>query len=137
MKAMESAKQVPQQVVQKQAGEIVGTGSVWNKDSYHWEQKNVQAWADEELKKVISGFKYNHEDAVLTINDIKSCKGDAGVTIRKGKKIVSYDYALDLGWSLKLMDINNKEKVISTCSGRYEMPEVSDQEEVKDWEVRV
>ena len=73
----------------------------------------------------------------LTINDIKSCKGDAGVTIRKGKKIVSYDYALDLGWTLKLMDIGNKEKVISTCTGRYEIPEVTDQEEVKDWEIRV
>jgi activator of HSP90 ATPase len=94
-------------------------------------------WADEEFKKVLSSFKYNHEDAILTINDIKSCKGDAGVTIRKGKKIVSYDYALDLGWTLKLMDIQNKEKVISTCTGRYEMPEVSDQEEVKDWEIRV
>lgn len=26
--------------------------------------------------------------------------------------------------------------MISVCTGRYEMPEVSDQEEVKDWEVR-
>jgi len=57
------------------------------------------------MKKVLSAFEYNHEDAILKINDIKSCKGDAGVTIRKGKKIVSYDYALDLGWELKLMDI--------------------------------
>jgi hypothetical protein len=35
------------------------------------------------------------------------------------------------------MDIQNKDKVISTCTGRYEMPEVSDQEDVKDWECRV
>jgi activator of HSP90 ATPase len=57
------------------------------------------------LKKVLSAFKYEHEDAVFTINDIKTCKGDAGVTIRKAKKIVSYDYNLDLGWTLKLMDV--------------------------------
>lgn len=46
----------------------------------------------------MSAFKYEQGDAVLHIVEVKECKGDAEVNIRKGKKLVTYDYNIRLGW---------------------------------------
>jgi activator of HSP90 ATPase len=37
---------------------VEGTGSVWNTNSYHWEEKSVNKWAEETLKSVLSNFTY-------------------------------------------------------------------------------
>ena len=45
MKVIEAAKQVPIKAIPAAAAKIEGTGSVWNSNSYHWEEKNVTKWA--------------------------------------------------------------------------------------------
>ena len=35
-----------------------GTGSVWNNNSYHWEEKSVAKWAEETLKRTLSLFYF-------------------------------------------------------------------------------
>lgn len=83
---------------------------------------------------MLSGFKYKWEDAVMIITEIKTFKGDSSVSVRKGKKIVAYDYQITLAWQIDMMDKDGK-TVIATTKGSYEMPEVSNEEDV--WEVRV
>ena len=54
----------------------------------------MNKWAEEKLKSVLSGFTFKWNDAVLKIKEIKNFKGESSVSIRKGKKIVAYDYAI-------------------------------------------
>jgi activator of HSP90 ATPase len=85
-------------VGQRASVEGWGTGSVWNTNSYHWEEKSVNKWAEEKLRAVLSGFKYKWQDAEMSISEIKDFKGESSVSIRKGKKLVAYDYRFTLAW---------------------------------------
>ena len=96
----------------------------------------MQKWADDTLKQVVSAFRFEQNDAVLHITEVKNCTGDAEVNIRKGKKLVTYDYNISLSWQLDLYD-KEKSKVISKMTGIYELPEVSNDEEEDGWEVRI
>jgi len=71
---------------------IAGTGSVWNTGSYHWEEKSVGVWANDTLRATISSFKHTMNDATLSISEIVKLDGEASMCIRKGKKIISFDY---------------------------------------------
>jgi len=65
---------------------------------------------------------------------LKNFKGESSVSIRKGKKIVSYDYEIMLKWEIKMVDPEGKE--YAKTSGTYELPELSS-DEAPDWELRV
>jgi activator of HSP90 ATPase len=67
---------------------------------------------------------------------VKEMKGESSVSIRKGKKIVSYDYAIELTWRCAMMGMEGGKEVAS-CEGTYEMPEVSNEESWESWETRV
>jgi activator of HSP90 ATPase len=88
------------------------------------------------MRSTLSNFNYRWNDALLKIAEVKEMKGESGVSIRKGKKIVSYDYAITLKWSCAMMAMEGGTEVAS-CEGTYEMPEISNEEEVDDWEIRV
>ena len=55
-------KQIPMKPINKHEVKQ-GKGSVWNNNSYHWEQKSVDKWSEETLKKVINDFKYQLKNA--------------------------------------------------------------------------
>ena len=63
-------------------------------------------------------------------------KGEAGVSIRKGKKIVSYDYNCKLLWELTVRDSDGN--AVATIKGSYELPEVSSdiEDDGEQWEIR-
>ena len=137
MKRAEASKPVPVQQIAAAAApqKIEGTGSVWNTNSYHWEEKSVAVWSNDTLRSIISGFTHKMNDSTLSIQEITKMEGEASVSIRKGKKIVSFDYAIDLKWQVVLADSDGNQ--ISKMEGKYEMPEVSSDEEWTDWETRV
>lgn len=70
----------------------------------------------------------------MIISEIKNFKGESSVSIRKGKKIVAYDYQITLAWQIDMMDKDGK-SVVATTKGSYELPEVSNEED--EWEVRI
>ena len=115
---------------------VAGTGSVWNTNSYHWEEKSVAKWSEDTLRKVLSNFSHTYNDATLKVTEVKELKGESGVSIRKGKKIVSYDYAIQLKWEASIQDKANSAPV-ATCTGTFELPEVSNEDEWDEWECRV
>lgn len=63
-------------------------------------------------------------------------KGESSVSIRKGKKIVAYDYNALLKWECSFRDGEGNE--VASLKGTYELPEVSsDIDDDGDvWEVR-
>jgi activator of HSP90 ATPase len=113
-----------------------GQGSVWNNNSYHWEQKSVDKWADDTLKKVLSLYQFKHERAVLRITEVKDLKGESSVSVRKSKKIVTYDYQVKLLWKCDFGDESNT-KVIGSIEGEYFFPELSNDiiDDGEEWEI--
>lgn len=126
---------VPMKDVSK-VNTVQGTGSVWNNNSYHWEQKSVDKWAEETLKKVLSLFYFKYERATLRITEVKDLKGESSVSVRKGKKIVTYEYQTKLVWKCDMGDEGNT-KVIGSIEGEFFMPEISSDiiEDGEEWEV--
>ena len=86
------------------------------------------------MKKVLSLFYYKQERATYKIKEVKDLKGDSSVSIRKGKKIVTYEYSIKLVWTCDFSD-EAKTKVIGTIEGELLLPEVSNDDE--DWQVDV
>lgn len=113
-----------------------GQGSVWNNNSYHWEEKSVAKWSEETLKKTLSLFYYKQDRATLTIKEVKDLKGESSVCVRKGKKIVTYEYNAKLVYKIDLSDEANT-KVIGSVEGTFEMPEISNDvlDDGEEWEV--
>lgn len=72
----------------------------------------------------------------MKITEVKEIKGDSSVSIRKGKKITTYDYNIKLVWRLDLGDDANT-KVIGTLEGEYEFPEMSNDvlDDGEEWEI--
>ena len=123
-----AAASAPQQVIQ-------GTGSVWNTNSYHWEEKSVATWANDTLRAALSGFTHRMSDVTMSVTEIATLSGEASVSIRKGKKIISFDYNMDLKWKAVLADAEGNQ--VSQLEGKYVLPEVSNEDEWDEWEVRV
>ena len=74
-------------------------------------------------------------DATLSIQEITTLTGEASVSIRKGKKIVTFEYNIVLKWKVVLTDANGGS--VAEVTGRYELPEISNDDEWQEWEVRV
>lgn len=72
----------------------------------------------------------------MKVASVDNLKGEAGVSIRKGKKIVSYDYNCKLKWDLVVRDGDGNE--VGKINGTYELPEVSNdiEDDGDEWEVR-
>ena len=93
-------------------------------------------WADERIKEVIGGFSFKFPGGELKITSVDSISGEASVSIRKGKKIVAYDYNAMLKWECSLKDGEGKE--VAQMKGSYECPEISNDiaDEGDDWEIK-
>ena len=96
MKMAEASRPAP--VKPQAAAAVAGTGSVWNTNSYHWEEKSVASWSEDTLRAAISKFKHTMNDATFSISEITKLSGESSVSIRKGKKIISFDYSIALDW---------------------------------------
>jgi activator of HSP90 ATPase len=110
---------------------------VWNTNSYFWEEKGVAKWAEERMKGILSGFRHTFAGGELFITEVKSFGGESSVSIRKGKKIVSYDYNSKLKWECNFKDGDGN--IVGTIKGEYDMPEISNDvaDDGEDWEVRI
>jgi len=115
---------------------VEGQGSVWNNNSYHWEQKSVDKWSEDKLKETLSLFYFKMDKATLRIAEVKDLVGEASISIRKGKKIVTYEYKVKLVWECDMADESNT-KVLGSIGGEYEMPEISNDilADGDEWEI--
>ena len=132
MKKIEAKKNVPMKAsAQAAAAAPVGQGSVWNTNSYHWEEKSVNFWAEETLKKIISNFKFSMETIRLNVVEIVKLQGEAGSCVRRGKKIITFDYEINFKWKCTMDGLTG-----CSCSGEYTIPSFSHEDDAEDWEIR-
>ncbi len=128
---MQQQNVLPQKVEKK----IEGQGSAWNAGSYFWEEKSVKKWSEDTLKEILGAFKYNFDWGELKVNKVAKLDGEAAVNIRKGKKIVTYEYLILLDWDCTIYDGDKKE--IGTLVGKWELPDCSHDvyDDGDEWEV--
>ena len=81
-------------------------------------------------------FYFKQHNATITIKEVKKFEGESSVSVRKGKKIVTYDYQVRLVWKAVLSD-NTGSKPIGNCEGEYFFPEISNDEEDMECEASI
>lgn len=58
---------------------------------------------------MLGGFKHTFSGGEFRVTSIEKLTGEASSSIRKGKKIVNYDYNAVLKWECSLTDGDGKE----------------------------
>ena len=66
-----------------------GVGSLWNANSWHWEEKNYNKAGEEMLKQHLLELQIPN----LSITNIIEVNGEASINIRKGKRICVFEYS--------------------------------------------
>jgi activator of HSP90 ATPase len=72
---------------------------------------------------IITTFKADLPIGLFRISKVKEFKGESSVSIRKGKKIVSYDYNVRVKWEMDILD--GDKKPIAEMTGEIHFPEIS------------
>ncbi|SCN12370.1 activator of Hsp90 ATPase, putative [Plasmodium malariae] len=85
-------------------------GSVWNRNSWHWEEKNYSKWGESYIKYKLNNLKLETEQLSIYFDKF-DITGNASVSVRKGKQINSFEYDIKFSW-FYLKTTENKE-----CSG--------------------
>ena len=94
-------------------------------------------WSEERIKQLLGSFNLELPFGSFQISEVKNLKGESSVSIRKAKKIVSFDYNIELKWEAKLKDGSGNK--LGEVKGEMHFPEVSNDvhEEGDDFEVRI
>lgn len=84
-----------------QPGEGAVSGSVWNANAWHWEEKPMTAWAQSWLQRQLDGLTLSFlgglASAVLAETKVS---GDASVSVRKGRPISLFQLRIECAWSV-------------------------------------
>jgi len=108
---------------------VEGTGSAWNNNSYQWEEKNVDKWATETIEKVLKNFAIKEDKLTFSVKSVNDLVGESSVSIRRQKKIVTYEYSVCLEWSISDGTIE--------ATGFFNLPEISNDvlESGDEWQI--
>mmetsp|Transcript_5303 Transcript_5303/g.19393 ORF Transcript_5303/g.19393 Transcript_5303/m.19393 type:complete len:266 (+) Transcript_5303:132-929(+) len=89
-------------------------GSAWNMNSWHYEEQDLGKWGKRRLQELLKNRHecfFEHDGLELEFEfDLSPGKveGDCWTHIRKGKKVVGFDYELSLRYSGALRSDSNK-----------------------------
>ena len=95
-----------------------GTGSIWNVNNWHWENKNYTEIGKDYLKQKIEGHSFTRDDLTFTLTRLPKINGEAQINIRKGKQIVIYEYELEGEF--------RAESDVDECSGNFRVNDINE-----------
>jgi len=82
-------------------------GSIWNANSWHWEEKNCLELARAEVRRTLAqceGGSLRHiaelDGASVVLKDVQ-VKGDASISLRKGKRIICFELSVSFRWECR------------------------------------
>ena len=73
-----------------------GFGSIWNNNSWFYEEKNFTKFAKEYLTAEVSKIQTTKNGITVKFYEVKTIEGEASVTIRKQKQIFLFDFELEI-----------------------------------------
>lgn len=82
-----------------------GFGSIWNNNSWFYEEKNFTKFAKEYLTTEVCKLELVKNDIKVRLYEVKTIEGEASVTIRKQKQIFLYDFELEIYFDAE--DVND------------------------------
>ena len=91
-------------------------GSVWNKNSWHWEEKDYNKVAAEKLLEALGSIELMSSTGEKVEFSEISPKGFASISVRKGKKVVVFEYSIAMHFK------------VSGTEGSVKIPEFSNDE---------
>ncbi|KAH8741633.1 hypothetical protein FG386_003607 [Cryptosporidium ryanae] len=100
------------------------TGSLWNANNWHWEEKNYTKWGKEKLEEILSSFRYttNLSNSKKYEFNIQSSftKGEASISVRKKQPILAYEFEISGVWFVNELESGKKQ-----LEGQILIPEFS------------
>ena len=70
------------------------TGSIWNKNSWHWEEKDYNKSAEAMIRDILESIELDSpQGEKLKFKSVEP-KGFCSVSVRKGKKVVIFEYSI-------------------------------------------
>ncbi|CBZ50736.1 conserved hypothetical protein [Neospora caninum Liverpool] len=133
----EEAKQraAAQPASSPQPTQVEGQGSVWNANSYHWEEKPMTQWCHATLQERFATAELSLLEGSTTLKFFNvKVEGEASNTIRKGKKLVIFDLAIGADWTATARD--EAGVFLADSRGRLEISDFSS-ETLDDYQVTV
>jgi len=107
-----------------------------NVNQWHWEERNVMAWAKERIPELLKEAAIPVQgNGSITITDVKDIKGDAYLNIRKGKMRVGFELGMNIAWEGKILDSDGNEAV--SCKGKAIIVEFSDDQDDDEYEEQI
>eukprot|EP01138_Halocafeteria_seosinensis_P013765 gb/GECG01014056.1/.p1 GENE.gb/GECG01014056.1/~~gb/GECG01014056.1/.p1 ORF type:complete len:379 (+),score=82.74 gb/GECG01014056.1/:1-1137(+) len=105
-------------------------GSVWNPNSYHWEEKSLTSWAKERVQGMFKNFDIDIPGGRITISEISDFHGEASVSIRKGKKLLFFEFEVKGEWEGEMVDGDGN--VLATGDGQFHIPDLDQDTDIDD-----
>ena len=97
-----------------------GFGSIWNNNSWFYEEKNFTKFAQSWIHENISKIEVTKNDINVRMYEVKEVEGQASVTIRKQKQIFLYDFEMEVYFEAKKVSDPSE-----SCKGRVKMHELN------------
>ena len=103
-----------------------GFGSIWNNNSWFYEEKNFTKFATGWLQDNIPKLEITKDGILVRLYEVKEIEGQASVTIRKQKQIFLFDFELEIYFDAKSVADPSE-----TCKGKVKVHEFNqDDDEV-------
>ena len=101
--------------------------------SWHWESRKYDKWAAETITRLLRDVEVLSATNKARITDVLSCKAEASVNIRKGKKITIFELSFKCSWEGSALAGPASE----SCGGEAEVVDVGQDDLDEDFNVRV
>ncbi|KAF4529581.1 hypothetical protein B566_EDAN017628 [Ephemera danica] len=104
-----------------------------NVNNWHWSEKNACQWSQTKLKELFKDLKVENSEGSCQVSEVSKCEGEAVVNNRKGRLIFFYEWSIELKWKATSTKADPKPL---EASGRVSIPNMSEENDVKEVEVR-
>ena len=107
-----------------------GFGSIWNNNSWFYEEKNFTKFAKDWMHENVSTLQITKDGILVKLYEIKEIEGQASVTIRKQKQIFLYDFEVEIYFTAELVADPSQ-----SCKGRVKVHEFNQDDDEINLEI--
>jgi len=128
-----------EQLAKKPSDSQAAQGSVWNANSWHWEERPMTSWSHDWISRELGNLKVRllGGAAEAVAESAPKVSGDVSVSVRKGKLIVLFQLQLEFHWAVSMVSGAEQFLKAETARGSLCMPDFNSEEGVESSAVDV